>query len=218
MTLISFELHLTTFELAHDRVEAFIDACRSLAAKPLLIELARGAQQSQPMLSKILTANSVAEAHDQAGQLAQGMSRLGFTTQRLKLEVSYHDFARLQNADLHYFEWHARVQLQRHNALEALCEKHRAHLSRNAISEYPHSLSLEKTEQISPSNSRRKQRPSVSTRFVTLRRNSHQEFAQAKSDLSQALRAGLWRIDKEVSEVCVYDSKLELDRGWLYEN
>lgn len=197
---IAFELHVTVAALRARQRSDFIHVCELLGAKPLLIELARGETQLQPMLSKIVFAQHLHEAITFAQQLTHELDSFGFSGVRQKLEVATVDLQYLSNCDASviYFEWHARVPYQDVTALLALCEEHQAHLSLNAMA----NTDIDKT---------------LKMRFLTLRRNQWQEFCVATAALRQQLRER-WPIQKEISEACLFDSNLNLDHGWLHAN
>ena len=76
-------------------------------------------------------------------------------------------------------------------ALLALCERHGAHLSANAL------------------------RGAAATRFVTLREvGAAAEFERRVADLAASLQAR-WPLLKQEAECCLYDSNTTLDAGWL---
>jgi hypothetical protein len=58
----------------------------------------------------------------------------------------------------------------------------------------------------------------VETRFVTLREYGGREvFEMRVRELVADLGREGWPVIKDVSELCVYDSNIELDKGWLEE-
>jgi hypothetical protein len=190
---IAFELHITVAPLLATQLDDFLGVCELLNAKPLLIELARGEMQLQPMLNKIMFAQCLHDAIAAAQILAHELLLLDFPSVRQKLEIATIDLPLLSDfADVVYFEWHARLPFQDVPALLALCEQHQAHLSRNALANTTSTM-----------------------RFVTLRRSDWQDFCVATAALRQRL-TGRWPIQKEISEACLFDSNLNLDQGWLY--
>lgn len=196
MNLIPFELHLTTHALAAHQVDDFVAICQQLGAKALLIELAQGQVMQQPMLSKVALLPDVAAALTLAAADAASLKSSGFAVSRTKLEVPATHAAYLAAtspgpAGTPYFEWHGKVSYVRAPELLAVCARHQAHLSANALKD------------------------SVLTRFVTLREYGPLAvFEQRVAELVQALQAH-WPIQKQQAEYCLYDSNTGLDQGWL---
>jgi hypothetical protein len=93
-----------------------------------------------------------------------------------------------------YYEWHGKIGYVPGEALSRVCEKHGVHLSRNAL------------------------KGEGETRFVTLREYGGREvFEMRVRELVADLGREGWPVIKEVSEFCVYDSNVLLDKGWLEE-
>lgn len=190
-----FELHLTTAPLPPEQLDAFVAACGLLGAKPLLIELARGAAPQQPMLSKVQRLPDLAAALTLAAADARQLHAAGFAVQRVKIEVPAEAAALATPgagaAYQPYFEWHGKVPFKQAVELLAVCQRHGAHLSTNALKNDPH------------------------TRFVTLREyGPAADFAARVAALTQALQPR-WPVLKAQAECCLYDSNAALDRGWL---
>ena len=190
-----FEIHLTTGPLTPAELAIFAVVCGQLQAKPLLIELARGACPTQPMLGKVVHAPDLAAALALAAADSAYLRQHGLPTTRTKIETDarYPQLATPAAGPgfAPYFEWHGKVPYQHHATLLALCEQHGAHMSANAL------------------------RGAAGTRFVTLR-----EFGPAAAFEGRvaALAAALqprWPLLKQEAECCLYDSNQTLDAGWL---
>jgi hypothetical protein len=144
----------------------------------------------------------VAEAHARAAE----MVRDGFAFLRVKVEAALtNDDVPSADADTvvhppeNYFEHHIKLLRSTTEPSEALtqtCEKHGAHLSRNAFREVTDCRE---------------------ERFVTLRSYGVGRIT-AEGQL-QKLQAALAQLGEQIltceSEYCVYDSNLQLDAGWL---
>ncbi|RTQ46502.1 hypothetical protein EJV47_21345 [Hymenobacter gummosus] len=190
-----FELHLTTAPLPDDQLDGFVALCRQLDAKPLLIELARGAVMQQPMLSKVQPLPDLPAALALAAADARQLQAGGFAVQRVKIEVplagGHLATPGAGAAYQPYFEWHGKVAYERAAELLALCQRHGAHLSANGL------------------------RDAAGTRIVTLREYGTQATFEARvAALTRALQAS-WPVQKSQAECCLYDSNAGLDRGWL---
>ncbi|WP_118972357.1 hypothetical protein [Taibaiella koreensis] len=193
---IPYELHLTLRGLEQGEEQAFLDFCARNAAKPLLIELARGQTSSQPMFSKVVSCLSIQEALRQMRANAALLEVAGYSVCRLKMEVPAACACRAtlpETADFQpYYEWHGRIAYREVAALHLLCARFAVHLSRNAL------------------------RQEAETRFITLREyGDEQHFSTRLDVLKSELEAGAWTLFKEQSEYCVYDDNLALDKGWL---
>jgi hypothetical protein len=190
-----FEIHLTTSTLTHAELASFVDACGHLQAKPLVIELARGACPTQPMLGKVVHQPDLAAALAVAAADSAYLRQQGLPTTRTKIETDarYPQLATPAAGPgfTPYFEWHGKVPFQHHAELLALCERHRAHLSANAL------------------------RGAAATRFVTLREfGPAAEFERRVAALAADLQAR-WPLLKQEAECCLYDNNTALDTGWL---
>ena len=195
---ILFELHITTHDLSAADVERFIACCVQLEAKPMLIELARGAYAHQPMLSKVLKVQTLTDAVVAARKMCETLRKNNIAVRRLKIEIpsaDSHEPVGIGAGFTPYFEWHGKVPYTHPKALQALCLKHTAHLSRNAL----------KNE--------------TGTRFVTLREFGTKETFEGRThQLIQALETEGWPVTKQQSEYCIYDTNVDLDNGWLSLN
>ncbi len=193
--LTPFELHLTIQDLPVGKIDAFIQCCMQLDAKPLLIELARGAYIHQPMLNKVIHAPSLQAAIDAADALSQSLRAKNFRLKRLKIEIpaSHADgWTDVQDGFTPYFEWHGKLAYTNTKALLDLCIAHQAHLSLNAL------------------------KKENDTRFVTLREPGGRGVFEARvQQLTAQLAQGGWPIIKQQAEYCIYDNNILLDNGWL---
>lgn len=193
---IPFEIHITLAQLALARTNAFIACCNDHNAKPMLIELAQGAYQHQPMLSKVVEETSLHKALAYANDLAITLQRQAFVATRIKIEIPASDAAAYIQAGGQglYYEWHGKVQYHTAESLLALCAQHKVHLSLNAL------------------------RNQTAVRFVTLRESgSYAVFEKRLQLLTAALTTNGWPVLKQQAEYCIYDNNIQLDNGWLPE-
>jgi hypothetical protein len=192
---IPFEIHITISALSTETRAAFEDFCHKNNVKPLLIELSQGETISQPMLSKLTYATALADILLKANHLTYLLQADGFVVKRLKMEVPFNQhtrFAKQSSTFLKYFEWHGKVKYTNVAALYSLCEKHKAHLSVNALTN--------RTDE----------------RFITLREFGPANlFQQRIIEICRQLTEGGWGIIKQESEYCIYDNNTHLDNGWL---
>jgi hypothetical protein len=192
---ISFELHITTAPLPVKEVDDFFSFCKYYEAKPLLIELARGEYISQPMFNKIIYVTALNKALEAATEISEQLIIRNWRVQRLKIEIPAFHADQWNGAEQRfepYFEWHGKIQGRPTPELQMLCEQHRAHLSLNAL------------------------KRAENYRFITLREfGSRTIFEQRIKDIAASLASTGWPLIKEVSEYCVYDNNVYLDKGWL---
>lgn len=196
---IPFEFHLSVEVVDKHHLQAFKDYCSAVGAKALVIELARGKHQQQPMLSKVGYYQRTPKAIEQAEKEAKKLVEAGFSLRRIKIEIPfdcvqyYATTKPTQSKDvLPYYEWHGKLHYERKDALLEVCETHGAHLSRNAL------------------------KAQASLRFITVREFGEQElFVQRVEALTAELLSKGWNIEKQQWEYCIYDNHTTLDTGWL---
>jgi hypothetical protein len=199
--LHEFEIHLTVAadQAAATRLREF---CAARGLKCTHIVLSRGTTPQQPMLSCRRT-GSRAEIDTEVAALADELRKLGLDPVRIKLECSPLSEGVPQTDDeavdgSRYFEHHVKLLQSPAGSvapLEAISERHGAHLSRNAF---------------------KHRGDGQEERFVTLRcfhvgrLRAERQLADLLSDLGSA---GFVVLDVE-SEYSLFDSRLELDAGW----
>jgi hypothetical protein len=147
------------------------------------------------MLSKVVHAPDLPAALALAAADAAVLGACYLPIARTKLET-HADYAHLAMATngpcfVPYFEWHGKVRYQQPEALLALCLKHQAHLSANAL------------------------RGESATRFVTLRESGPAAAFRSRVASLLAELQGPWLLLKQEAECCLYDSNRTLDAGWL---
>jgi hypothetical protein len=201
----AFEAHLTVSARTEEELRRFRAFCDAASVKCIVIELSRGAEPLQPMTASYHHGTR-GQALEEARALARALAAEGFDVTRLKLEALGkngdipEDDAAAKAQPASYFEFHVKVLLPGGvtdtEALRARCEKHGAHLSRNA---------------------RKVREDGASERFVTLRvyglgrANAEARFSALLEDLAGT---GL-TLTRRLREWTVYDSNHGMDRGWL---
>ncbi|MCC6369983.1 MAG: hypothetical protein IT236_03140 [Bacteroidia bacterium] len=192
---IPFEFHLTISDLTNSNVEAFKKFCALHHAKPLLIELSRGEFTQQPMLCKTISSNDFEDVLKKVDELSEQMRNSNLMVKRVKIEIPAEDaalFAGNNGAFKNYFEWHGKINYENEKDLLRICEEHQAHLSVNAL------------------------KNQTGLRYITLREFGSETVFNTRINLLRAdLKNGDWKMVKEVSEYCIYDSNNGLDKGWL---
>ena len=59
-----FEIHLTTTAILETNIPKFVEYCRQIQVKPIVIELEEGQTAQQPMISKVLSNVDAAQLHE----------------------------------------------------------------------------------------------------------------------------------------------------------
>ncbi len=192
---IPYEIHLTIGDLPLDREQEFSTYCQSVGAKALLIELSKGLYTQQPMLSTIVYADSLEAILSEANKLSRGLEQHNFKAKRLKIEIPAfhaHRYADSPSAFDRYFEWHGKINYTDVELIEKLCQKHKVHLSLNAL------------------------KNASGTRFITLREyGSKAIFEERIQGLLKDFETERLTINKQQAEYCIYDNNSRLDQGWL---
>jgi hypothetical protein len=184
-----FEAHLTL--AAGSDVDAFAAACRELGVGCIAIELAAGAHAAQPMTAS-RHRGALAGVLGEVDALHAALVARGFAVARVKLEAAAAviDAPPVSGG---YFEFHVEVATDGGglDALAGVAAGHGAHLSRNA---------------------RR-----AGHRFVTLRvYGAPRATAEVRLDaLVAAVTAAGHAVTGCTREFTLYDSRAELDAGWL---
>lgn len=198
-----FEVHLTARADGPAAADRFAGWCRDRGLKCVRIVLDRGRSADQPMATWRRSQTTLPEVVAEAEARAAEATRAGFGVTRVKVEADPHNpGVPTGDTDPHepgcYFEHH--VKLRRspaapRDALLAVCERHAAHLSRNAF----------------------RDGGDWEERFVT-RRAYGVGRATALARLDRLL-ADLRELGETVleheSEYVVHDTNLALDAGWL---
>lgn len=197
-----FEAHITV-DTADP--QAFCRACDDLGVKSILIELAEGAEPNQPM-TESRHEGDLNVVRAEVDGLAQRFEEAGFAVRRRKIEASYtargvpeKDEETRGLPPSCYFEYHVSIRLKNAKELSDLLQRasrHGAHVSRNA---------------------KKRDETGVEERFVTLRvhrvgrATAEHRYIELLNDMKNASLEVL----EERREFTVYDSNLDLDRGWL---
>lgn len=193
---IPFELHLTIKPLNNDLIDSFVASCTMLDAKPILIELAQGEHLQQPMFTKLIHCKALSEAQSEATAYQRILKQSNFEVRRMKIEIPANQYNatvwETNSTSTPYFEWHGKISFERQEELLLLCERHRVHLSLNALKD------------------------AQEVRFVTLREYGTKKQFQTRVDqLILSLSEQGWPIHKQQAEYCLFDDNVTLDLGWL---
>lgn len=201
----TFEAHVTVEADTLDRRERFRALCAERGVKCVLIELPRGQTRSQPMTSSYHR-GELADVAREVADLAAAVQAASFPVSRVKLEavitnagLPQTDAEALAFPASNYFEFHVKALLPADadlDALRAVCERHRAHLSSNAL---------------------KGDADGRSERFVTQRAYGVGRAAAeaAFERLTADLSAAGYSLSNKLREYTLYDSNVAVDAGWI---
>jgi hypothetical protein len=196
-----FELHITVNQNVD--LTAFKGFCYQAGIKALVIDLGANVPVQPMTCSRIM--GSFSQAMQEAQQLRDILTNAGFEVTRVKLEaapwntgVPESDVQAQKAPSGNYFEHHTKLKLPKTTnlrLLEMLCESNNAHLSQNAFKVFA---------------------DGTTERLITQR---HYGLGLASASLRftaflEVLKSFDFKVEKTVSEYCVFDSNLELDAGW----
>ncbi|MFN0203455.1 MAG: hypothetical protein ACKVTZ_18150 [Bacteroidia bacterium] len=204
----NFEAHITLQNYENTQKERFLNTANQLNVKAIVIELARGDVPIQPMTCSFHQ-GEYETVKKEVEQLAKQLEIAGFSVSRLKIEASpwnehipQTSTEAANHSPKNYFEHHTKIEINENTSIEnllSLCQKHQAHLSKNAFKSYTNGLS---------------------EHFITLRhytlglQESQAQFQLLQNELAQSHYVLL----KNITEYCIYDSKVEVDNNWLTLN
>ncbi|SFI85622.1 hypothetical protein [Thermoflavimicrobium dichotomicum] len=193
---MEFEYHITVNDLTLADKEAFVELCKSEQVKPLMIVLDKGNHIHQPMFTGVIKSADFHEANKEIEKIVAKFKENGFTIMRKKVETPpKHEKYFHQPITKHfkpYFEWHGKVEVDDMAMVKNLCEGLGGHLSRNSLN------------------------PNGKVRFITVREyKSKEKFYERVQKIHSVLQANKIVVLKEQYELCIYDSREELDSGWI---
>jgi len=192
-TTIEFQFHITFDNFSTDKKQDFINLCNSENVKPVMIVLPKGDYVNQPMFTKLVSYDNFAAADNEVQKTIEVFTAAGYKLMRKKAEIPpehAESFPIPQPGFEPYLEWHCKVIVHDMDVVEGLCSELGGHLSRNTLDE------------------------AGKERFVTIRQYDKAVFDESVPPLLNALNQKGIPIVKQKFEYCVFDSKLELDRGW----
>ncbi|ONI44289.1 hypothetical protein AN641_07560 [Candidatus Epulonipiscioides gigas] len=225
---MNFQAHITTNSLKD--TQKYIALCEKHNVKPVLIKLAQGDYCDQPMYTQNIQADSLELALQEADELKNIFAQNGFETMRTKLEIDLKDLVQFYNIDIDkwkdtdsdnyfqevlakmgtaYFECHIKVMYNDLEILRKIANYGLFYMSKNDFEPNIRFLSMRKS-------------PSDFLSYFDFdsgrrRRKYHidiNEFKYYVIELNYALEEHNMKIIKEKYEICVYDSKENLDKNW----
>ena len=193
---IEFEIHITTSDLSEEEVRSFKVFCKSINAKPILIELSKGKQHRQPMISKVVKCNTKSELEKELNWLKNQFEMNDYTITRTKIEIPPWQRANAENYYVgqteKYYEWHCKVDVDDEELVNNICSIYNGRLSKNRL----------KNEE--------------NRKFITMRESDNETLIGTRiKNLKENLKQNGITIYKEELEYCIYDSNKSLDNGWI---
>lgn len=195
---MEFEYHLTVDDLDLMDQEKFIRACEVAQVKPVMIVLDQGNYIHQPMCTGLIKYENISEADKEIEKVAKQFRESGFEVIRKKVEISPKQdqyFHELRAKHAHpYFEWHGKIEVDVGELprVKNLVLDLGGHISKN---------SLNKNGKV---------------RFITIRDYENKErFYERAEKIKAIIKDNGITFIKEAFELCIYDSKEELDSGWI---
>ncbi|MDN8588353.1 hypothetical protein B2I21_24970 [Chryseobacterium mucoviscidosis] len=193
---MEFEYHVTMSDLKQNEKETFINICNKENVKPVLIVLDQGEYINQPMITGIVYSADYEEVKNVIEEVVAKFRDNELTVVRTKVEIpakeeTYFDQPMLAQSTP-YFEWHGKVYVDDVVRLKQLCADSGGHISRNSLN------------------------ANGKIRFVTVREyNSSEKFYSRVEKIHNILQQNKIELLKQQYELCIYDSREELDRGWI---
>lgn len=193
---MEFEFHITVNDLTFEEKESFIELCQVEQVKPVMIVLDQGEYINQPMITGIVHSADYEEVKNVIEEVVAKFRDNEFTVVRTKVEIpakeeTYFDQPMLAQSKP-YFEWHGKVYVDDVVRLKQLCADSGGHISRNSLN------------------------ANGKIRFVTVREyNSSEKFYSRVEKIHNILQQNKIELLKQQYELCIYDSREELDRGWI---
>ena|SRR3990167_8586889 len=188
-----FEIHITVTQPCNE--QKFIETCKLLQVKPVLIELPYGESPKQLMTSSWTKGNETT-AIQTANELANKLRTEGYSVSRVKVEAC----ASNEGVPLHplygskrYFEFHLKINIEDEAVLNDSIAPYHGHLSASSL----------------------KSQPNI--KFVTLRMydKGKIEALQILQKLVEEISTTRNTILATHREYAVYDSNINLDAGWV---
>lgn len=192
---ICFQFHITIADFELNQKDKFLSTCIKTNVKPLLIVLTKGTYINQPMFTALIKSDNFYDADMQSNKIINIFKAENFEVVRKKIEIDPKDIVNLKEIPTcpspPYFEWHCKINAYMSDALKHMCKENDGHVSEN---------SLENNENY---------------KFITLREYATEHtFNYKVSKLVTILEVNNIKIIKQKFEYCIYDNKIELDKGW----
>lgn len=193
---MEIEIHITTLEIAFAEKDRFVNFCKTISAKPILIELSSGAVLQHPMISKKVKVVDRMDLDKVLFDLKNKFQESGYGIARVKLEV----FSKERKEGIllfpdfkgGYYEWHGKVYSENLEELYRHANIINVHISKNGL------------------------KGIANRRILTIRETEkEQRFTEKINSVKEYFQRNGIEIKGEESEYCIFDSNTSLDKGWI---
>lgn len=195
MKEFTFQFHVTMSDFSVKEKETFVKICEKEEIKPLLIKLPQGIYLKQPMYTKLIKQKSLENSILEIEKTNSIFKLNNFYPIRIKSEVNAEDSDYFNKTYLPnftpYYEWHCKILAENISLITNICKKYDGHLSENSLEE------------------------NQNKKFITVREYGAKEnFYKNVSKMYNTLIEHNIKIFKQKFEYCIYDTKIDLDKGW----
>ena len=193
---MKIEIHITTAALGLSEIDDFVNFCKTIDAKPIIIELADGEILQHPMISKRVEVKDRHELDKIMSNLKSQFTASGYHLSRIKLEVHSKsaEAGKLFFPDFKggYYEWHAKVYNDDLEAIYKVADFVNVHVSKNGL------------------------KGIKNRRILTVRETRDERlFLERTSLVKKNFASNGLEVVNEEHEYCIYDSNKSLDKGWI---
>lgn len=193
---MEYEIHITVADFKKEKKQQFIDFCLSEKVKPVIIILDQGNYIVQPMMTWDIYKENFEDAMTAMNGLVKKFKMNGFDVLRKKVEVSPKETTYFENPLMEkgkpYYEWHGKIEVDDLEKVKILMNDKGGHISKNSLSK------------------------NGKSRFITMRDYTSAESYYKRVDMIiETLQKNNIELLEEEYELCIYDTREELDNGWV---
>lgn len=205
-----YEIHITLNAEEGIDIDQFKHDCHDVGVKPIVLALQD--QKGTKVMDDVMTSSKLfgnnGEAFDEMKRISIGLSTKGYNVIREKIEASYwHQKAPFkEDGDTTmpegcYFECHLNVACSddRMEQLSNIAKSNNCHLSSNAFKKFD---------------------DGTFTIMMTYRSydEMYEDFEAQLNEIKKQLLYGGFKLEKEIVEFSIYDTKIAHDSKWLTSN
>jgi NTP pyrophosphatase (non-canonical NTP hydrolase) len=202
-----YEIHVTVNAENGIDVEQYKKDCKKIGVKPILLELQN--QSGSTVMDDVMTSSKIygnnGEAFDEMKRISNSLKEKGYNVIREKIEASYwHQKAPfIEDGDSKmpegcYFECHFNVlcDYEKMTELSRIAKENNCHLSKNIF---------------------KKLDDNTFTIMLTYRSytDMYEDFENNIDNIKNILKSSNFKVEKEIVEFSIYDTKLTHDSKWL---
>lgn len=210
---VPYEIHITVEPIYGTNgnvisIDDFRSACKQLNVKPILLDLhLQGGKTMKDLMTSSSFMGNNREAFEEMKRIANGLSALGYTVIREKIEtIPWHPAAPSrahENPTMPpncYFESHLNVLCtqNRLKQLKQIAELHEARRSSNVFKRFD---------------------DGTFTIMVTYRNYEtvYEDFKSKLEEIKKDLKENGFELEKEIVEFSVFDTKVSHDTAWIMQ-